>query len=140
MSALRACQLPGLSPPLPCCRGVPLLSELSCGREVIAMENRGAGDSIDYSTAPLTYYTMADSVLQLADALKLTQPDVLGWSSGGDIALVLAAQHGAKVGRVIALAAMAGSNNTGERLCQADLVAILQVEALQQEAGCPAAH
>jgi pimeloyl-ACP methyl ester carboxylesterase len=55
----------------------------------------------------------ADSVLQLAAALNLSRPDVLGWSTGGDIALILAALHGDKVGRVIGLGAMAGSNHTG---------------------------
>lgn len=51
----------------------------------------------------------------LVDALNLTKtPDILGWSTGGNIGLILAALHGDRVGKVVALAAMAGSNNTGE--------------------------
>ncbi|KAL4434204.1 hypothetical protein ABPG75_000645 [Micractinium tetrahymenae] len=92
--------------------GPELLRQLSCSREVVLMEQRGAALSVDYSTEPLTYYSMADSVLQLVDALDLTRPDILGWSTGGDIALLLAALHGERVGRVIALGAMAGSNHT----------------------------
>ncbi|KAL4420956.1 hypothetical protein ABPG77_004585 [Micractinium sp. CCAP 211/92] len=92
--------------------GPDLLGKLSCSREIVLMEQRGAALSVDYATEPLTYYTMADSVLQLADALNLTQPDILGWSTGGDIALLLAALHGGRVGRVIALGAMGGGNRT----------------------------
>ena len=76
---------------------------------------RGAGHSIDYSTQPLTYYSWAEGVLLLADALSLDRPDVLGWSSGGNVALMLAALHGDRIGRAVALAAMAGSNHTGGR-------------------------
>jgi len=50
--------------------------------------------------------------LQLVDALNLTRPDILGWSTGGDIGLMLAALQGERVGRVIGLGAEAGSNNT----------------------------
>lgn len=92
--------------------GPELLRQLSCSREVVLLEHRGAGLSVDYSSEPLTYYTMADSVLWLADALNFTRPDILGWSTGGDIALLLAALHGERVGRVVALGAMAGGNHT----------------------------
>lgn len=81
------------------------------------MEHRGAGASIDYAVYtpehPMSYYDMANSVLLLIDALNLTHPDVLGWSTGGDVALILAALHGDQVGKVVGYGAMAGSNNTG---------------------------
>lgn len=35
-----------------------LAGALPCGREIIVMEHRGAGLSIDYSDKPLTYYSM----------------------------------------------------------------------------------
>ncbi|GAB4819720.1 hypothetical protein N2152v2_006766 [Parachlorella kessleri] len=94
--------------------GTALLREMSCYREVILLENRGAGLSTDYAigSLPLTYYSMADSIVQLADALNLTQPDILGWSTGGDIALILAVQHGPRFRRIVGYGAMAGSNNT----------------------------
>jgi len=39
--------------------GPQLPSLLSCNREVILMEQQGAGLSVDYSPEPITYYTMA---------------------------------------------------------------------------------
>lgn len=39
--------------------GPELLRQLSCSREVVLLEHRGAGLSVDYSSEPLTYYTMA---------------------------------------------------------------------------------
>ena len=51
-------------------------------------------------------------MLQLSDALKLDRPNLLGWSSGGNVGLVLAALHGGRIGRVASLAGMAGGKNT----------------------------
>lgn len=39
-----------------------LLGELACSRELIVLEERGAGKSVDYSGERLTYDSMADSV------------------------------------------------------------------------------
>ncbi|GAB4818317.1 hypothetical protein N2152v2_005363 [Parachlorella kessleri] len=92
--------------------GVSFLAAVSCGREVVALEYRGCGQSLDYSPEPLTYYTMADGVVQLVEALNLTRPHVFGWSTGGDIAFILGALHGGRFGRLAAMAGMAGSNHT----------------------------
>lgn len=40
----------------------------------------------------------AEAVVELIDALGLDKPSVLGWSSGGNICLLLAAFHGDKAG------------------------------------------
>lgn len=39
--------------------GPELPRRLSCSREVVLMEQRGAALSVDYSAEPLSYYTMA---------------------------------------------------------------------------------
>ncbi|GAB4815611.1 hypothetical protein N2152v2_008067 [Parachlorella kessleri] len=92
--------------------GVPLLRALACSHEVIIMEYRGAGLSKDSSGEPWNYYRQAEAVLMLTDALEIQQPDILGWSSGGNVGLLLAALHGDRVGRVVSLAGMAGGHNT----------------------------
>ena len=53
-------------------------------------------------------------MLDLAAALGIERPNILGWSSGGNVGLVLAAVHGDRVGKVASLAGMAGGENTSE--------------------------
>lgn len=91
---------------------LPLLHRLSRRHELIVFDNRGIGFSTDADRAPLTIQSMASSTVGLLDALALERPDVLGWSMGGKIALTLAALHGDKVGKVVAVSADAGSTNT----------------------------
>lgn len=88
-----------------------LLRELAASNEVTIFDNRGFGFSADTATAPLTMESMADSTAALIDALGLSEPDIFGWSMGGEIALTLAVKHGSKIGKVTAVAADAGSPN-----------------------------
>ena len=60
------------------------------------------------------FLLQAESVLDLAAALGIERPNILGWSSGGNVGLVLAALHGDRVGKVASLAGMAGGQNTSE--------------------------
>lgn len=70
--------------------GPEILSLLSCGRELIVMENRGAGMSMDDSSEPLTYYTMAGACcagrcspgLSCCSALLVMEP-CSHWRLGG---------------------------------------------------------
>ena len=47
--------------------GTALVRELSCYREVILLENRGSGLSVDYAPGPLTYYSMAGGLVAAAN-------------------------------------------------------------------------
>lgn len=49
-----------------------------------------------YPPAPLLTCAQAEAVLLLADALGIPRFHWLGWSSGGNTGLVLAALHGAR--------------------------------------------
>jgi pimeloyl-ACP methyl ester carboxylesterase len=51
----------------------------------------------------------------LADALGIRRFNWAGWSSGGDVGLVLAALHGDRLGRMVSHAGVAGGKNTSER-------------------------
>ncbi|KAL4856383.1 2-hydroxy-6-oxononadienedioate/2-hydroxy-6-oxononatrienedioate hydrolase [Chlorella vulgaris] len=54
----------------------------------------------------------AEAVLMLADALNIPRFNWVGWSSGGDVGLVLAALHGHRVFKMISHAGVAGGTNT----------------------------
>ncbi|KAL4431747.1 hypothetical protein ABPG77_002963 [Micractinium sp. CCAP 211/92] len=92
--------------------GTPLLRALATTHEVIVMEYRGAGLSKNLSDQPWNYYNQAEAVLLLADALGIPQFNWLGWSSGGNTGLVLAALYGDRLHRMASLAGMAGGPNT----------------------------
>lgn len=51
----------------------------------------------------------------LADALNIPRFNWVGWSSGGDVGLVLAALHGHRVFKMISHAGVAGGTNTSKQ-------------------------
>lgn len=55
-------------------------------------------------------------MLLLADALNIPRFNWLGWSSGGNTGLVLAALHGHRLGRMASHAGMAGGPCTSEHI------------------------
>ncbi|QDL98087.1 alpha/beta fold hydrolase [Rhodopseudomonas palustris] len=71
------------------------LSELKrAGRRVIAIDNRGHGESTKlYDPADYTLAAMAGDALALLDHLELPRADVMGYSMGGRITATLAREH-----------------------------------------------
>ena len=63
---------------------------------VIAMDSRGQGQS-ELGTIPLTYEQMTEDTNALLEHLGLRQVQVLGWSDGGIIGLLLTIHHPDKV-------------------------------------------
>ena len=79
-----------------------LLKTLAQGRQVIIFDNRRIGFSTDFDDADrLSTDDYADSTVDLIDALGLDQPDILGWSLGGFIALTIAVNYGKNVHNVV---------------------------------------
>jgi pimeloyl-ACP methyl ester carboxylesterase len=72
--------------------------------KVIAIDNRGQGNSIDDTTA-LTYDLMASDVNQLLEQLHIDSAYVWGQSDGAVLGLLLAMDYPKKVSKVIAYAA-----------------------------------
>lgn len=79
-----------------------LLQTLAQGRQVTVFTNRGVGYSTDAEeTESSSVSGYADSTVDLIEALELEQPDLLGWSLGGDIALYIAEFYPDMVNRVV---------------------------------------
>jgi pimeloyl-ACP methyl ester carboxylesterase len=72
---------------------------LTKGFQVIALDSRGQGKSSGDET-PLTYELMAKDVNVFLDQLGLKKVDVLGWSDGGNIAVILARDYPDKVNKM----------------------------------------
>ena len=72
---------------------------------IIAIDSRAQGKSVDRGDS-LSFEMMADDVSALLDNLKLDSCNVLGWSDGGIIGLMLAMRHPEKVRKL----AVTGAN------------------------------
>jgi pimeloyl-ACP methyl ester carboxylesterase len=70
----------------------PLLPGLAATRQVIAFELQGHGRTADVDR-PLTYERMADDTAAALRQLEVETPDVLGYSMGGAVALLLTVRH-----------------------------------------------
>ena len=102
----------GSGPPLVCLPGGPGLEPgylgdlggLGRSRELILPDSRGTGDS-EVPADPVAY--RCDRIARDADALRaelgLERMDLLGHSAGGTVALLYAAAHPERVGRLILL-------------------------------------
>jgi pimeloyl-ACP methyl ester carboxylesterase len=67
-------------------------SGLAPHRSVIAFERQAQGHTPDLP-GPLTYQKMADQSVRFLRALGLGPADLVGWSDGGMIGLLIAVQH-----------------------------------------------
>jgi pimeloyl-ACP methyl ester carboxylesterase len=70
----------------------------------ILMDSRGHGRTTR-DARPYGYDLMADDVVALMDALKISRADIVGWSDGGIIGLDLAMRHKDRVRKIFAFAA-----------------------------------
>jgi pimeloyl-ACP methyl ester carboxylesterase len=72
--------------------------------KVLAMDSRGQGKS-ELGTDKLTYEQMTEDTNAFLEHLKVDHVDVLGWSDGGIIGLLLAIHHPDKVGKLAVMGA-----------------------------------
>jgi pimeloyl-ACP methyl ester carboxylesterase len=71
---------------------------------VILADSRSQGKSLD-PDHPLTFEMMADDEAALLDAMHISSANVIGWSDGGIVALLLAIRHPEKVQRLVSTGA-----------------------------------
>lgn len=74
----------------------PLIEKLCDKYRCVAPDLRGFGDST-YNNRFDSLDELADDVAKFMDALKIKSAFIVGWSTGGGVALKLAAEHGDKV-------------------------------------------
>ncbi len=78
---------------------------------VLALDSRAHGQSVDPADS-LSFEQLADDCAALLTHLRLDSVNVVGWSDGGIVALLLALRHPAKVRRLVA----SGANLTPDSL------------------------
>jgi pimeloyl-ACP methyl ester carboxylesterase len=98
--------------------GTELPRRLSAGHQVTMYDLRGVGFSTDPATEPLTIGRMADDLAAFIDTIGLQRPTVVGWSTGGEIALSLATAHPGKAGALV----LSGATPGGPPAVQPDQV------------------
>ncbi len=81
---------------------IPLLT--AEGFHVVAVDSRGHGRSTR-SAQPYSYELMASDVAAMMDALHIPKADLVGWSDGGIIGIVMAIRHPEHLDRVFAFGA-----------------------------------
>lgn len=79
--------------------------------KVIVFDYRGMGYSTN-SAQSFTISTLAEDINELLIALKIDQTNVLGWSMGGYVAQMFAADHPEKVNKLVLYATNCGDTVT----------------------------
>ncbi|HKE87236.1 MAG TPA: alpha/beta hydrolase [Vicinamibacterales bacterium] len=81
-----------------------MIPQLSKSRQVIAVEMQGHGRTADIDR-DFSYENLADDIAALLDELNIKQADLLGYSMGGGVAMVVAIRHPEKVRKVVSISA-----------------------------------
>jgi pimeloyl-ACP methyl ester carboxylesterase len=128
----------GSGPPLVMIMGYPatmedwdprLVDALARHYRVVIFDNAGIG-ATQQLPGPLTIDAMARQTGALIDTLRLSRPDVLGWSMGGMIAQALAVLDPSQVRRLVLCATFPG---TGAAVPSATIAALTRLEPRQVE-------
>jgi pimeloyl-ACP methyl ester carboxylesterase len=72
---------------------------------VIVVDSRGHGNS-GWGKGRLTYDQMAEDMSTLLESLGIESANVVGWSDGGNVGLILAIRHPAQVTRLATMGAL----------------------------------
>lgn len=90
----------GLSNKLSWFSQIPWL--VAFGRRVVLIDTRGHGESTPGNTK-LSYQIFAEDTLQVLDRLGIQRTDIVGWSDGGIIALMLGLEVPQRVKQIVAI-------------------------------------
>jgi len=86
------------------------IKELSKSYKVIAVDTRGQGNSSDHTLEPLSYNLYAEDMKVLLDSLHIRKANILGWSDGGNIGLIMAAKYPGYVNKLAITGACTNPN------------------------------
>ncbi|GAB3073515.1 alpha/beta fold hydrolase [Nocardioides zeae] len=112
------------------------LPALAAHHRVVAPDTRGHGRSTD-ADVDLSYQLFADDAVRLLGALGLSKVDVVGFSDGGCVALLLAQQHPDLVGRLVLIGTPHHTDNYHPGTT--DLFATITTEQLYEMVGTDSA-
>jgi pimeloyl-ACP methyl ester carboxylesterase len=104
--------------------------DFSPTREVIAAEQSGNGHSPDIAE-PFSYSQMTEDTAALLRQLRLKDVDVVGWSDGGIIALMLAVRYPELVRKVVAT----GANTSPSAFSAKELAGLRDTPAVSMMGG-----
>src|SRR5215207_3000447 len=82
----------------------PVIPALAADRQLVVVDLQGHGRTADIDR-PLSVQLMADDIAALIGQLGLEQPDLLGYSLGGGVALFTAAKYPELVGKLVVVSA-----------------------------------
>ena len=83
---------------------------------VIALDTRGQGRSTDLTNTPYTYEEFANDLLQVIQKLNLKKVNLVGWSDGGNTALIFNAQYSEIINKIVTIGAVLNPNGVSEEL------------------------
>jgi pimeloyl-ACP methyl ester carboxylesterase len=78
------------------------IDRLASSNELILLDNRGIGRSID-NGKPFDIAKLADDAARIIEMLGIERVNVLGWSMGGFVAQTLALQHPSRINKLVLL-------------------------------------
>jgi len=87
------------------------LEALSKKYTVIGLDSRGQGKSTSDGTK-ITYELMAEDVNTFLEKMQLKNVNILGWSDGGNIAIVLGMQHPDKINKMAIMGTVLYNNDS----------------------------
>ena len=85
---------------------------------VIVLDTRGQGRSTDLTNTPYTYEEFANDLFQVIQKLNLKKVNLVGWSDGGNTALIFNAQHSELINKIITIGAVLNPNGVSQELIE----------------------
>lgn len=81
------------------------IGPLSEHYQVIAVDTRGHGNSINRKTTAYSYRLFADDLKAVMDSIHIQKASLLGWSDGGNTAIEFALKHPEKIDKMVLMGA-----------------------------------
>ncbi|MGV0969310.1 MULTISPECIES: alpha/beta fold hydrolase [unclassified Empedobacter] len=85
---------------------------------VIVVDTRGQGRSTDLTNTPYTYEEFANDLFQVIQKLNLKKVNLVGWSDGGNTALIFNAQHPEFINKIVTIGAVLNPNGVSKELIE----------------------
>ena len=85
---------------------------------VIVLDTRGQGRSTDLTKTPYTYEVFSNDLFQVIQKLNLKKVNLVGWSDGGNTALIFNAQHPELINKIVTIGAVLNPNGVKDELIE----------------------